>query len=462
MKKLKIIETKKGSTQHFLVKESVAFQADINEIEMYLLINYPQIQYQEIKGFGGAFTQSSAHNYYQMNLTKRQEILEAYFGTTGLNYTVGRTHIASCDFSFGKFNYAPEADGSLSEFNIDCDRDLLLPFIQESMAYAGKKISLMASPWSPPAWMKTNADVLQGGKLKPEYYQTFADYLIKYIQAYHEEGLEIDLISVQNEPKAVQKWESCIYTAEDEKVFIRDYLYPSLVKANLSEVKIVIWDHNKERAFERAQHILSDPYANLAVYGIGVHWYSGDHFENLRLCKEFFPDKEIIFTEGCVELSLGAPTNAGGNETVVVSQSPWEFGEKYAYDMIGNINAGLSTYIDWNLLLDANGGPNHVGNFCSAPIICDTVNQKIIYQPSYYFIGHFSKFVPVGSHKIAHSSYTNKLQSVSFITPKREIVTVVLNSGIDEIFINLKDMASGQIAPIMLGAKSITTLVYDL
>lgn len=460
---LKIYETKKGGTTPFLAKTPVAFQEDTTEIEMYLLMNYPEIQYQEIKGFGGAFTEGAAHNFYQMNPSKRQEILEAYFGATGLNYTVGRSHIGSCDFSFGNYNYAPSAEANLVDFSLDCDRDLLLPFIKECMAHAGKKITLMASPWSPPAWMKTTADMLKGGKLKPECYALYADYLIKYIHAYQQEGITVDLISVQNEPKAVQKWESCIYTAEEEKIFIRDYLYPALVAANLHlQVKIVIWDHNKERAFERPRQILADPAANQAVYGIGLHWYSGDHFENLRLCKEFFPDKELIFTEGCVELSLGAPTNAGGNENVVVSNSPWEFGEKYAYDMIGNINAGLSTYIDWNLLLDDKGGPNHVGNFCSAPIICDAKQQEIIFQPSYYFIGHFSKFVPQGSRRIAHSSYTNKLQSVSFITPHRQVVTVVLNSQDAAIQLNYKDMASDQIAALSIAAKSITTLIYDL
>ena len=461
-KLLQIIETKKDSVLPFQQKPAVAFTDDSSEIEMYLLINYPAIQYQEIKGFGGAFTQASAHNYYAMNETNRAKILAAYFSVEGLNYSVGRTHIGSCDFSFGNHNYAAEFDPQLANFSIDCDRDLLLPFIKECLNYRAQKMTLMASPWSPPAWMKTNNHLLQGGKLKPEFYASYADYFIKYLEAYQAEGITIDLISVQNEPKAVQKWESCIYTAEDEKIFIRDYLYPALLKAGLSSAKIVIWDHNKERAFERAAHILADPRANLAVYGIGVHWYSGDHFDNLRLCKEFFPDKELIFTEGCVELSLGAPTNAGGNEQVVVSQSPWEFGEKYAYDMIGNINAGLSTYIDWNLLLDDKGGPNHVGNFCSAPIICDAANQKIIFQPSYYFIGHFSKFVPVGSRRIAHSSYTGKLATVSFLTPAGKVVTVILNSTEQDILVNYKDMHSSKIASVTISAKSITTLIYEL
>ncbi len=459
-KKIRVIETSKHNLNKFIEKPSVGFCKDINEVEMKLLMIYSDIKYQQIKGFGGAFTEASAYNFYQMNLEKRQEILEAYFAPSGLNYSVGRTHIGSCDFSFGNYNYAPTEDLSLSNFSIECDKELLIPLIKDCQSYANKKLTLMGSPWSPPAWMKTNAHVLRGGKLKPECYQVFADYLIKYIQAYQAQGITLDLISLQNEPKAVQKWESCIYTAEEEQQFIRDHLYPSLVKANLTAVKIVIWDHNKERAFERARLILADPLVYQAVYGIGVHWYSGDHFENLRLCKEFFPDKELVFTEGCVELSAGAPTNAGGNELVEVSQSPWEFGEKYAYDIIGNINAGLSTYIDWNLLLDVQGGPNHVSNFCSAPIICDYQHQQIIYQPSYYFIGHLSKYVAVGSYRVAHSSFTNKLNVSSFITPSNEVVVVILNSSEDDIALNLKDVLSDQIAQLVISQKSITTLIY--
>lgn len=460
-KKIRIIETQKDNLSKFEEKQSIIFTKDNNEIEMSLLMIYSDIKYQQIKGFGGAFTEASAYNFYQMNGEKRQEILEAYFGANGLNYSVGRTHIGSCDFSSGNYNYAQHEDKTLSNFNIDCDKDLLIPFIKECQSYANKKLTIMGSPWSPPAWMKTSNNVLRGGKLKPDYYQIFADYLIKYLQEYQKQGITVDLISLQNEPKAVQKWESCIYTAEEEKIFIRDHLYPSLVKADLASVKIVVWDHNKERAFTRARDILSDPIIDKMVYGIGFHWYSGDHFDNLRLCKEFFPNKELIFTEGCVELSAGSPTNAGGNELVVVSQSPWEFGEKYAYDMIGNINAGLSTYIDWNLLLDTKGGPNHVNNFCSAPIICDYQQQQIIYQPSYYFIGHFSKYVPVGSHRVAHSSFTNKLNVSSFITPQNEVVVVILNSSDNDLSINLKDVVSDDIAAITISQKSITTLIYS-
>lgn len=457
---VQIIETSKATAKAFNQREQVEFIDDATGIEMNLLMVYQDIQYQTINGFGGAFTESAAINYFNMNPDVRAQICEAYFGENGLRYNLGRTHIGSCDFSLGNYSYTTADDTQLAKFSIERDREKLLPFMHECNNFAAKSIKLMVSPWSPPAWMKDNKNLLTGGRLLPEYYADYATYLIKYLQAYQAEGFKIEYISVQNEPKAVQTWESCIYTAEEERVFIRDYLYPALVAANLTSVKIIIWDHNKERAFERPRQILSDPKVYKMIHGIGVHWYSGDHFDNLRLCKEFFPDKELIFTEGCVELSMNAPTNSGGNELVEVSNSPWEFGEKYAHDLIGNFNNGLSSYIDWNLLLDTQGGPNHVGNYCSAPIICDAVNQKIIFQPSYYFIGHLSKFVPVGSKRIAHSSFTNKLESVAFITPQQQVVVVVLNPSEKEIPIVLKDVVNEQIASLTISKQSITTLLY--
>ncbi|MDF2614659.1 MAG: srfJ [Clostridia bacterium] len=467
MNKIKVIESTKYSKDWFKEWDPITMQKDVNEEEMKLLMVYSDITYQSIEGFGGAFTQASAYNYSKMNEILKKEILESYFSPNGLNYNIGRTHIGSCDFSFGQFSYCDkEGDFSLDTFDISCDKDYLIPFIKDAYTYKGLDIPLMASPWSPPAWMKTNHNMLSGGSLKEDCYEVWADYLVKYLLAYRNEGIHINRITIQNEPKAVQIWESCIYTALQEKNFLCHYLYPALKKAELEDIKIVIWDHNKERIFERARTILSDPKAQEAVYGIAFHWYSGDHFENLRLCKEYFPDKELIFTEGCVELTSTTTSMAqkalesvGGDN--VVSQSPWEFGECYAHDMIGNFNNGMSTFLDWNLLLDVQGGPNHVANYCSAPIICDYENQRLLLQSSYCFIGHFSKYIPVGSKRIAHSLYTNDLMASCFITPDNQKVVVVLNKQDKAINFMLKDVVQDTIAEVHCAAKSILTLIYS-
>ena len=400
-----------------------------------------------------------------MGEDKKEEILKAYFSEEGLNYSIGRTHIGSCDFSFGHFNYCDTEDPELKNFSLKCDEDYLIPFIKAAYRYKGKDIPLMGSTWSPPAWMKTNHDVLHGGSLKKEYYGVFADYLVKYVQAYRQQGIEISMLTVQNEAKAIQRWESCVYTAEQEQEFIVDYLYPALKKAGLEDVKIIIWDHNKERVFTRARTILSNETANQAVSGIAFHWYSGDHFENLELCREQFPDKDLLFTEGCVELttaetSMAVKAAESGGKLVSVSKAPWEFGECYAHDMMGNFNHGMTAFLDWNLLLDTQGGPNHVNNFCSAPIMCDAKNNECYLQPSYCFIAHMSRYIPVGSKRIAHSSYTSDLEVSTFLTPEQKTVVVVLNKNEKDIPFCLKDEVSNSIADFVSPAKSISTLIY--
>ena len=460
-----MIQSKKEGAVWQRQLQPVCFQKDVNQDEMQLLMIYSDVQYQEIKGFGGALTQAAAFCFDRLDEAHKQEFLKLCFSEEGLAYNAGRTHIGSCDFSFGNFNYCKEKDETLDSFSLACDEDYLLPLIKRVTDYCGESFSILASPWSPPAWMKTNDSMLQGGALKEEYYPLFAEYLARYLVEYEKRGVPVDRITIQNEPKATQKWESCLYSAEQERRFICDHLYPKFQQLGI-QTKIIIWDHNKERVFTRARSILSDSRAREIVSGIAFHWYSGDHFENLRLCREFFPDKELIFTEGCVELtttttSMAEKAAQSGGQKADVEHSPWEFGECYAHDMIGNFNNGMSMFLDWNIALDMQGGPNHVGNYCSAPVICDTQNQKLYLQPAYYFIGHFSRFVPTGSKRIAYSSYGNDLMVSAFITPEQKKVIVVLNKAERGVPFKLKDEASDQIASLTASAKSIMTLIYD-
>lgn len=464
MNEIRIIQSKKGDPIWFRELPSAVFAADEKQEEMELLMVYSDIRRQRIDGFGGALTEAAAYCYDKLDQAHKKELLAACFSPQGLNYNVGRTHIGSCDFSFGNYTYCDQADESLASFSIQRDERYLLPFLRDIMAYCGRQIPIMGSVWSPPAWMKTTGELMRGGALKVQYYPLFAEYLVRYIKAYREQGIEIGMITIQNEAKAVQIWESCVYTAEQERQFIVDYLAPALAKAGI-ETKIVIWDHNKERAFTRAREIFADPKARAAAAGIAFHWYAGDHFENLRLCREFFPEKELYFTEGCVELALGKTSMAekarelsGG--TSAADEAPWEFGECYAHDMIGNFNHGMNTFMDWNVALDMIGGPNHVGNYCSAPVICDLQRQQLYYQPSYCFIAHMSRYIPAGSYLIAHSSYTSELMSAAFLTPAGEKVAIVLNQTQRQIPFRLKDETTGRIAALTAPEKSITTYLY--
>ena len=265
----------------------------------------PGRTFQTIIGIGGALTDASAETFAKLPKEKQQEILQKYFDPEkGIGYTLGRTNIHSCDFSSSSYTYANENDAALTSFSVAHDKEFRIPFIRQAIAAAGGQFTLFASPWSPPAWMKDNNDILHGGKLKPAYYQSWANYFVKFINAYQAEGIPIWGISVQNEPMAKQTWESCIYTAEEERDFIKNFLGPALQKAGLSEKKLIAWDHNRDLIYQRASTILNDPDAAKYVWGIGFHWYEdwtggGKLFDNVRRVYEAYPNTHLIFTEGC-------------------------------------------------------------------------------------------------------------------------------------------------------------------
>src|SRR5258708_11571483 len=235
---------------------------------------YPAKTFQTILGIGGAITDAAAETFAKLPKAKQQEILDAYFDVSkGIGYTLGRTNIHSCDFSSGSYTYVNEGDKELQTFSISHDKQFRIPFIKQALAAAGGNLILFASPWSPPAFMKDNSNMLHGGKLRPEFYQSWANYYTKFLKAYQREGIPIWGITIQNEPMATQTWESCIYSAEDERDFLKNYLGPTMKKEGLADKKIIAWDHNRDLVYQRASTILSDPKAARYVWGIGYHWY---------------------------------------------------------------------------------------------------------------------------------------------------------------------------------------------
>ncbi|WP_073233992.1 glycoside hydrolase family 30 protein [Pedobacter caeni] len=392
------------------------------ETEVCIFID-PSKTFQSVIGIGGSITDAVAENFAKLPAASQQEFLDAYYSKDkGIGYTLARTSIHSSDFSSGSYTYVKDQDPELKTFTVAHDEQYRIPLIKKAILAAGGKLPLYVSPWSPPDWMKTNNSMLKGGKLKPEFRQNWADYFVKFINAYEAKGIPVWGLTVQNEPMATQKWESCIYTAAEERDFIKEYLGPTLKKNGMAEKKLIAWDHNRDQIFQRANILLSDPEAAKYIWGIGFHWYetwtgSGMLFENVKLVKETFPDKQLIFTEGCVEkFNLDSVKN-------------WSLGERYGYSMINDFNSGVSAWTDWNMLLDENGGPNHVGNFCFAPIHADLKSGKLIYTNSYYYLGHFSKFVQPGARRIAASSNRDLLISTAFINPDGKIVIIVMNKS---------------------------------
>jgi glucosylceramidase len=257
-------------------------------------------------------------------------------------------------------------------------------------------------------------------------------------------------LTVQNEPMAKQRWESCIFTAEEERDFIKNYLGPTLHKNGMASKKLIAWDHNRDLLYQRASVILSDAAASRYIWGLGFHWYetwTGGpmQFDNLKLVNEAFPSKNLLFTEGCKEkFNMDSVNN-------------WALGEKYGYSMINDFNNGTVGWTDWNILLDEKGGPNHVGNFCFAPMHADTKAGTLIYTNAYYYIGHFSKFIQPGAKRIGVSSSRIALQSTGFKNPDGSLVIVVMNTTDKKMDYRL--WINGQVAVTESAPHSINTLL---
>ncbi|RIJ48725.1 glycosyl hydrolase [Maribellus luteus] len=390
------------------------------EIQPFVFID-PSKTFQSMEGIGAALSDASAETFYKMPEATRQQILTSFFDPKeGIGYDFARTNIASCDFSSASYNYVEENDSLLSTFSVKHDEEFRIPFIKEAIGAAGGKLKLFVSPWSPPAWMKDNNNVLRGGKLLEQYKQPWANYYVKFIQEYEARGIPVWGLSVQNEPMAVQRWESCVYTADEERDFIKKYLGPTLHNNDMSDKKLIAWDHNRDQIFQRASTILNDPDAAKYVWGIGFHWYEpwtgGDmQFKNVKLVNDAYPETKLVFTEGCVE------------KFDLNRVDDWTLGERYGYSMLNDFNCGTVAWTDWNIILDETGGPNHVGNFCFAPVHANTQTGELIFTNSYYYIGHFSKFIREGAKRIAASSSRDDLQTTAFKNPDGSVAVVVLN-----------------------------------
>ena len=390
------------------------------ESDVSIFINQNK-KFQTLLGIGGALTDASAETFFKMPVSKQKAFLKSYYNPVdGIGYTLGRTSINSCDFSSDSYTYVENKDVDLKTFNVSHDLKYRIPLIKQAIAEAGGKLVLVASPWSPPAWMKDNNNMLNGGKLLPEYNQAWANYYVKFIREYEKNGIPIWGLSVQNEPMAKQTWESCIFTASEEKDFVKYFLGPTLYKSGMENKKVIVWDHNRDVMVQRASDILSDKEAAKYIWGTGFHWYENwsggaQQFENVQRVNEAFPDKNLMFTEGCI----------GNFDLKKIND--WAMGEHYGESMIHDFNNGTVGWTDWNILLDEQGGPNHSQNFCFAPVHYNTKTNELIYNNEFYYIGQFSKFIKPGARRILVSSSKSFLISTAFQNVNGTIAVVVMN-----------------------------------
>lgn len=400
-----------------------------SETEGNVINIFDEIEYQSILGFGGAFTESAAYNYAQLSSAQKKDFLLKYFSRDyGIGYNFGRLHINSCDFALDIYSYVEKGDLDLTTFSLERDRKYIIPFLKDALAYCKQEVILFASPWSPPAYMKENESVIRGGALKEEYKNLWARYYARYIHEMEAEGICISAISIQNEPKAIQPWESCSYTAEQERDFIEQHLAPVLDQEGLSHIKLIIWDHNKERVYDRSKQIFTSDYVRNRVWAVGHHWYTGDHFEGLRLVHEKY-DKVLISSETCCPIDL---------PDIAVA-------ERYGAELCGNFNHFSGAFCDWNLLLSQDGGPFHnrsekttsvtgkvledKSQGCYAPVLWDTEQHKLTYTPAYYYIGHFSKYLERGAVRVAITRYTDQIHACGFKNPDGQLVLILMNTS---------------------------------
>ena len=384
-----------------------------------------KIKYQKILGFGGAFTEAAAYNFDKLPKLKQDEVINLYFGEDSIGYTLGRIHINSCDFSLKSYTF-DECDGDYDLMCFDTevthDNAIMIPFmIKAGIAVADKsnnedKLRLLSSPWSPPSWMKKpdkntgNQSMLGSAEPTcllddPKVHLAWANYISKFIDAYKKKGVSIWALTPQNEPEFAAPWEACSYNASAELDFINNYLGPT-IRQNHPEVLLLAFDHNKDHLFHWAKTMVDgtkkDKTGKDYVDGMAFHWYAGENdrmldgtygYDALNLTHHYAKDKILLATEGC---------SCPG-----VNINDWLRAERLSHDIIFDLLNYAQGWIDWNLLVDSNGGPNHVDNMCDAPIVLSSDYSTFHIQPKFYYMGHISKYIVPDSVRIDSSIVGN-------------------------------------------------------
>lgn len=405
----------------------------------------PEKTYQTFTGFGGAFTESSAYLLNNLSPENRKKIIDAYFGPEGAKYSLTRTHMNSCDFSLGQYSYSPvEGDTTLEHFTIEEDKDDLIPFIKEAMAASEDGFKILASPWTAAPWMKTNNDWV-GGKLKPEYYDTWALFFSKYAEAYKAEGIDIWGFTVENEPHGNgNNWESMHYTPKEMTDFVVNYLGPKLEEDGKGDLVILGYDQNRAGIKEWVDEMYRDEASRKYFDGTAVHWYESTYKifgDELQYAHKKAPDKYLIETEACVDAEVPKWQDDDWYWQKEATDWGWDWAPeedkplhpkyrpvyRYARDIIGCMNNWVDGWVDWNMVLDRQGGPNWFKNWCVAPVIVDPEEDEVYFTPLYYTMAHFSKYIRPGAKRIGFESTDRALQVSAAQNPDNSIAAIVFN-----------------------------------
>ena len=497
-KSLEVISTSEGGDR-LTRKPDIVFGE--GRTEGSVIEVFPERKRQKLLGIGTSFTESSAFVLAQLEKEQREEVMRNIFSDSGANFSLARTPIGSCDFCVrGKYSYAAVPDDmQLSHFDISADLDGflaknhpgirddsfdLIPMIRQALAIKESQeeqdLRIIASAWTAPPWMKDIEDWYQapssengftgyGGALKPGYEPLYADYLLKYLDAYREQGIRVWGITPVNEPLGNNgQWESMHFTPESQKVFIRDHLGPRLRKPAYETVNLLIYDQNRDLLEEWMDAICRDPDTAQYVYGAAVHWYES----TFRVSEDIldrvhakYPDYPVLHTEGCID-NLGNDAPPGVLDPVGYKESGWFRNDdfwwndnatdwaytatwpgvdanehpaytpvhRYARNIITSLNHRVTGWIDWNIVLDRRGGPNHAGNHCGAPIMVDTRSGDVYYTPVFYILSQFSRTIRPGDQVVSTVIHHDRdsretLYACSTLSNERLLTVHVLNTG---------------------------------
>lgn len=431
-------------------------------------------KFQTITGFGGSFTEASASLLNRLSKENRKKILEAYFSEQGANYSLTRTHIASCDFSLNNYTYAKvENDMTLEHFTIEDDEDDLIPMILEAKAISKDGFKIISSPWSCPPWMKDNKSYV-GGKLLPEYNDVFALYFSKYLEAYQKEGIDIWGVTVINEPHGNgNNWESTHFSPKEMTDFVQNHLGPKLEKDGWGNTKIFGYDQNRAGIKEWADEMYRDEKASKYFAGMAIHWYESTYEvfpEDLQYAHNKAPNKYLIETEGCIDSEIPHWQEDAWYWKKEATDWGWDWASekekylhpkyapvnRYAEDIIGCLNNWVDGWIDWNMVLDRQGGPNWFKNWCVAPVIVDPEKDEVYFTPLYYTMAHFSKFIRPGAVKIGCEINNKELKTTALKNPDGSIIVVVFNPTETDFSIEL--IVDEQKEAISIPTKALQTV----
>ena len=437
----------------------------------------PEQTYQTITGFGGSFTEASASLLNRLSKANRAKIIEAYFGESGAKYSLTRTHMNSCDFSLDHYSYAPvEDDKTLENFSIEEDKDDLIPMIKEAMASSKDGFKILSSPWTASPWMKDNKD-WRGGKLLPEYYDTWALFFSKYVDAYKAEGIDIWGFTVENEPLGNDaNWESMHYTPEEMNDFVGNHLGPRLKADGKSAVKILGYDQNREHLKHWVDVMYDDEKAAKYYAGTAVHWYASTYEvfpDELQYAHKKTPNKYLIQTEGCVDSEVPKWQDDAWYWSKEATDWGWDWApekdkylhpkyapvNRYARDIIGCMNNWVDGWIDWNMVLDTQGGPNWFKNWCVAPVIVDPEKDEVYFTPLYYVMTHFSKYIRPGAKRIGFENTDKSLLITAAQNPDGTIAAVIFNQ--DKIPKSFSLSLGEKSKEISISAQAIQTIVIS-